>query len=177
MEVKNSKTMKDFIQFIDEKLRINKDNYKNSNFDFEPYDTAYVGQIDLTQIINVTLDFHRIVNSKYELIAWTETWQEGIKDSIVTLIVTEDVYNYLEQYVQDYENGKTLTINKGFAILPNDNKIYKDLKGNLSNVDDIVMVASFEMWVESRNTLFLQQTRAKYGAFTTVREKIENSLK
>lgn len=169
--------MKDFIQFINEKLRINKDNYKNGNFDFEPYDTAYVGQIDLKQSINVILDFHRIVNSKYELIAWTETWQEGIKDSIVTLIVTEDVYNYLEQFVQGYEDGKTLKMNKGFAILSDDNKIYKDLKGNLSNVDAIVMIASIEMWTESRNTLFLQQTRAKYGAFTTVKEKIENSLK
>ena len=168
--------MKNFIQFINEKLHINKDKYKDSNFNFEVFDTSYEGKIDLKQSINVTLEYHKIYNGNYELIAWTETWQEGIKDSIVTLIVTEDVYNYLEQYVQDYEDGKTLKMNKGFAILPDDNKIFKDLKGNLSNVDNIVMIATFEMWQESRNTLFIQQTQAKYGAFTIVHEKIETTL-
>lgn len=176
MVVKNSKAMKNFIQFINEKLHINKDKYKDSNFNFEVFDTSYEGKIDLKQSINVTLEYHKIYNGNYELIAWTETWQEGIKDSIVTLIVTEDVYNYLEQYVQDYEDGKTLKMNKGFAILPDDNKIFKDLKGNLSNVDNIVMIATFEMWQESRNTLFIQQTQAKYGAFTIVHEKIETTL-
>lgn len=176
MVVKNSKAMKNFIQFINEKLRINKDKYKDSNFNFEVFDTSYQGKIDLKQSINVTLEYHKIYNSNYEVVAWTETWQEGIKDSIVTLIVTEDVYNYLEQYVQDYEDGKTLTMNKGFAILPNDNKIFKDLKGILSNVDDSIMIATFEMWQESRNTLFIQQTQAKYGAFTIIHEKIETTL-
>lgn len=168
--------MKKFIQFINEKLHINKDMYKDSNISFEVFDSSYQGKIDLKQSINVTLEYHKIYNSNYEVIAWAETWQEGIKDSIVTLIVTEDVYDYLEQYVQAYEDGKTLKMNKDFAILPDNNKIYKDLKGTLSDVDNIVMIASFEMWEESRSTLFIQQTQAKYGAFTLVHEKIKTTL-
>lgn len=168
--------MKRFIQFINEKLHINKDMYKDSNISFEVFDASYEGKIDLRQSINVTLEYRKIYNSNYEVIAWTETWQEGIKDSIVTLIVTEDVYDYLEQYTRDYEDGKTLKMNKDFPILPTDNKIFKDLKGTSSDVDNIVMIASFEMWQESRNTLFLQQTAAKYGAFTLVQEKIETTL-
>lgn len=168
--------MKKFIQFINEKLHINKDMYKDSNISFEVFDSSYQGKIDLKQSINVTLEYHKIYNSNYEVIAWAETWQEGVKDSIVTLIVTEDVYDYLEQYVQAYEDGKTLKMNKDFAILPDNNKIYKDLKGTLSDVDNIVMIATFEMWQESRSTLFIQQTQAKYGAFTLVHEKIKTTL-
>lgn len=168
--------MKKFIQFINEKLHINKDMYKDSNISFEVFDSSYQGKIDLKQSINVTLEYHKIYNSNYEVIAWAETWQEGVKDSIVTLIVTEAMYDYLEQFVQDYEDGKNLTMNKGFAILPNNNKIFKDLKGILSDVDNIIMIASFEMWQESRNTLFIQQAQAKYGAFTVVHEKIETTL-
>lgn len=168
--------MKKFIQFINEKLHINKDMYKDSNVNFEVFDSSYQGKIDLKQSINVTLEYHKIYNSNYEVIAWAETWQEGVKDSIVTLIVTEDVYDYLEQYAQAYEDGKMLKMNKDFAILPDNNKIYKDLKGTLSDVDNIVMIASFEMWEESRSTLFIQQTQAKYGAFTLVHEKIKTTL-
>lgn len=168
--------MKKFIQFINEKLHINKDMYKDGNISFEVFDSSYQGKIDLKQSINVTLEYHKIYNSNYEVIAWAETWQEGVKDSIVTLIVTEDVYDYLEQYAQAYEDGKTLKMNKDFAILPDNNKIYKDLKGTLSDVDNIVMIATFEMWQESRSTLFIQQTQAKYGAFTLVHEKIKTTL-
>ena len=161
--------MKNFTQFINEKLHINKDTYKDSNISFEPYDTSYEGKIQLSKTANNKLEFHKIYDSNYNLIAWTETWIEGIKSSFTTLIVLDDVYEYLLQFVSDYDSQW------GFGIIEQNEQLYKKLHGLLDECDNL-FVTSFEKWYKSRESIFSKQTSAIYAAVTSTAAKIESTL-
>lgn len=155
--------------YIQERLILNK-NKKEEDIEFSPFDTSYEGKIQLSnKTANNKLEFHKIYNSDYNLIAWTETWIEGIKDSYTTLIVQDDVYDYLLQYVSDYDSDW------GFGIIENNEQLYKILHGLLDECDNLY-VTSFENWYESRESIFNKVTQAMYGAFTIVAEKIQNTL-
>ena len=155
-------------KYIQERLILNK-NKNEEDIEFNPFDTSYEGKIQLSKTENNKLEFHKIYNSDYNLIAWTETWIEGIKDSFTTLIVTDDVYDYLLQFVSDYDSDW------GFGIIEQNEQLYKQLHGLLSACDNL-FVTSFEKWSESRESIFNKVIQSKYGAFTFVREKIENTL-
>lgn len=155
-------------KYIQERLILSK-NKKEEDIEFIPYDTSYEGKIQLSKTANNKLEFHKIYNDDLKLIAWTETWIEGIKDSFTTVIVPEDVYDYLLQYVSDYDSDW------GFGIIENNERLYEILHGLLDECDNLY-VTSFEKWYKSRESIFNKQTPAIYGAFTIVAEKIENSL-
>ena len=155
-------------KYIQERLILNK-NKKEEDIEFSPFDTSYEGKIQLSKTANNKLEFHKIYDSDYNLIAWTETWEEGIKDSYTTLIVQDDVYDYLLQYVSDYDSDW------GFGIIENNEQLYKILHGLLDECDNLY-VTSFENWYESRESIFNKATQAMYGAFTIVAEKIQNTL-
>lgn len=154
--------------YIQERLILSK-NKKKEDIDFTPADTSYEGKIQLSKTANNKLEFHKIYNSDYNLIAWTETWVEGIKDSYTTLIVSDDVYDYLLQFVSDYDSDW------GFGIIEDNEELYKQLHGLLNECDNLY-VTSFENWYESRESIFNKVTQAMYGAFTIVAEKIQNTL-
>ena len=105
-------------KYIQERLILNK-NKNAEDIEFNPFDTSYEGKIQLSKTANNKLEFHKIYNSDYNLIAWTETWIEGIKDSYTTLIVPDDVYDYLLQFVSDYDSDW------GFGIIENNERLYK----------------------------------------------------
>lgn len=155
-------------KYIQERLILNK-NKKGEDTEFSPFDTSYEGKIQLSKTANNKLEFHKIYNSDYNLIAWTETWVEGIKDSYTTLIVQDDVYDYLLQYVSDYDSDW------GFGMVGADEKLYKQLYMLLDECDNLY-VTSFENWYESRESIFGKQTPAIFGAFTVIAEKIQNTL-
>lgn len=160
--------MRTINKYIQERLILSKNKKKEDN-KFNPYDTSYEGKIQLSKTANNKLEFHKIYNSDYNLIAWTETWVEGIKDSFTTLIVVDDVYDYLLQYVSDYDSDW------GFGIVGADEKLYKQLYMLLDECDNLY-VTSFENWYESRESIFGKQTPAIYGALTIIAEKIQNTL-
>lgn len=155
-------------KYIQERLILSK-NKKKEDIEFIPYDTSYEGKIQLSKTANNKLEFHKIYNDDLKLIAWTETWIEGIKDSYTTLIVSDDVYDYLLQFVSDYDSDW------GFGIIEDNERLYKILHGLLDECDNLY-VTSFENWYESRESIFGKQTQAIYGAFTIVAEKIQNTL-
>ena len=155
-------------KYIQERLILSK-NKKEEDIEFSPFDTTYEGKIQISNTSNKKLEFHKIYNDDLKLIAWTETWIEGIKDSYTTLIVPEDVYDYLLRFVSDYDSDW------GFGIIENNERLYKILHGLLEEFDNLY-VTSFERWYESREWIFKKETQAIYGAFTIVAEKIETSL-
>jgi hypothetical protein len=162
--------MKELKDTILEKLQISRKLLSSvENIEFNPADASYEGKIQLSKTANNKLEFHKIYNSDYKLIAWTETWIEGIKDSFTTVIVTDTVYDYLLQYVSDYDSDW------GFGIIEDNEELYKQLHGLLDECDNLY-VTSFEKWVESRNAIFGKHVSAIYGALTIVMEKIENTL-
>lgn len=155
-------------KYIQERLILSK-NKKEEDIEFSPFDTTYEGKIQLSNISNKKLEFHKIYNDYIAPIAWTETWIEGIKDSYTTLIVPDDVYDYLLRFVSDYDSDW------GFGIIDNNERLYKQLHGLLDEFDNLYL-ASFEKWYESRESIFKKETQAMYGAFTIIAEKIENTL-
>lgn len=84
--------MRTINNYIYERLILNKN--KKEDIEFNPFDTSYEDKIQLSKTSNNKLEFHKICNSDYNLIAWAETWTEGIKSSFTTLIVQDDVYDY-----------------------------------------------------------------------------------
>lgn len=160
--------MRTINKYIHERLILNK-NKNEEDIEFNPFDTSYEGKIQLSKTANNKLEFHKIYNSDYNLIAWTETWIEGIKDSYTTLIVSDDVYDYLLQFVSDYDSDW------GFGIIEQNEQLYKQLHGLLTECDNLY-VTSFENWYESRESIFGKQVSAIYGALTIVAEKIQNTL-
>ena len=161
--------------YIQERLILSK-NKKKEDIKFNPADTSYEGKIQLSKTANNKLEFHKIYDSDYNLIAWTETWIEGIKDYITTLIVTDDVYDYLLQYVSDYDSKW------GFGIIERikrNEQLYIKLLGLLPECDNLY-VTSFEKWYKSRKSIIGAQISpvyaAAYAAITSVAEKIENAL-
>lgn len=155
-------------KYIQERLILSKNN-KKEDIEFNPADTSYEGKIQLSKTANNKLEFHKIYDSDYNLIAWSETWEEGIKDSYTTLIVNDDVYDYLLQFVSDYDSDW------GFGIIEDNEELYKQLHGLLDECDNLY-VTSFENWYESRKSIFGKQTTAIFGAFTVIAEKIQNTL-
>lgn len=160
--------MRTINNYIYERLILNK-NKKEEDIEFDPVDTTYEGKIELSKTSNKKLEFHKIYNSDYNLIAWTETWIEGIKDSYTTLIVTDDVYDYLLQFVSAYDSQW------GFGIIEKNEQLYKQLWGLLDECDNLY-VASFDKWYESRESIFSKQTSAIYAAVTSIAAKIESTL-
>ena len=154
--------------YISERLILSK-NKKKDDIEFSPFDTTYEGKIQLSGVSNKKLEFHKIYNDNIAPIAWTETWIEGIKDSYTTLIVDDDNYDYLLQFVSDYDSDW------GFGIIEKDEQLYKQLHGLLDEFDNLYL-ASFEKWYESRESIFGKQSSAIFGALTIVAEKIQNTL-
>ena len=156
--------------YIQERLILNK-NKKEEDIEFSPFDTSYEGKIQLSKTANNKLEFHKIYNSDYNLIAWTETWVEGIKDSYTTLIVSDDVYDYLLQFVSDYDSDW------GFGIIEDNEELYKQLHGLLNECDNLY-VTSFEKWLETRERILIPQLNTnQVKIFNAFAEHIEKDLR
>lgn len=155
--------------YISERLILNKNKKNDINDDFNIYDSSYTGKLQLSN--NSKLEFHRIFNKKYKIICCTETWIEGIKESYTTVIVKDDVYDYLLQFVYDYDPDW------GFGIIEKNEQLYKQLCGLLSVCDNLY-VTSFEKWLETRTRLLIPQLNPnQIKIFNSFVEHIEKDLK
>lgn len=134
--------MINIVNYISERLVINKDKNRTKNINLDVQDSSYEGKIQLND--NIKLEFHKFYNSKYTPICWAETWVEGIKDTYVTLIVDLDTYDDLLEYTNGYDK------NWGFAILDNNCELYSKIKGLFSNVDKYILIADYDTWSKSR---------------------------
>lgn len=155
--------------YISERLILSKNKKNDINDDFNVFDSSYTGKLQLSN--NCKLEFHRIFNKKYKIICCTETWIEGIKESYTTVIVQDDVYDYLLQFVHDYDPDW------GFGIVGADEKLWKQLYMILDECDNLY-VTSFEKWLETRKRLLIPQLNTNqtkiFNAFT---EHIEKDLR
>lgn len=155
--------------YISERLILNKNKKNDINDDFNIYDSSYTGKLQLSN--NCKLEFHRIFNKKYKIICCTETWVEGIKESYTTIIVQDDVYDYLLQFVYDYDPDW------GFGIIEKNEQLYKQICGLLSACDNLY-VTSFEKWLETRERLLIPQLNPnQVKIFNAFVEHIEKDLR
>lgn len=160
--------MRTINKYIYERLILSK-HKKGGDIEFNPHDTSYEGKIDLSLTSNDKIEFYKIYDSALKFIAWAEIWIEGIKDSYTTIIVQDDVYEYLSQYVSDYDKDW------GFGIVGADEKLWKQLYMILDECDNL-FVTSVEKWYECRESSFNNQPQYLLPLQALYHKKIEPSF-
>jgi hypothetical protein len=161
--------MKAIKKYIVEKLDIGKAIKQNHYVEFNPDDTSYEGKIDLSLTSNDKIEYYKLYDSDLKVIAWVEIWIEGIKDSYTTVIVQDDVYEYLSEFVSGYDKDW------GFGIVNADEKLYKQLYGILDECDNLFLT-TVEKWFEFRETSFDTQPQYLLPLQALYHKKIEPTL-